>query len=90
MGDWVHITGGRFSIYKKDKVSPEKVFEEIVDDNSIKIEKLDDGDRWQYRIDRIALRTDGNTFMEYYPKLLKNLKPIKNSLSFEIEFSLHE
>jgi hypothetical protein len=90
MGDWVHITGGRFSIYKKDKVSPEKVFEEIVGDNSIEIEKLDDGDRWQYRINEIALRTDGNTFMKYYPKLLKNLKPIKKSLSFEIEFSLHE
>jgi hypothetical protein len=90
MGDWVHITGGRFSVYKKDRVSPEKVFEEIAGDNSIKIEKSDGGDCWQYRIDEIALRTDGNTFMEYYPKLLKNLKPVKNSLSLEIEFILHE
>lgn len=90
MGDWVHITGGRFSIYKKDRVSPEKVFEEIVGDNSIKIEKSDGGDRWQYEIDGIALRTDGNTFMKHYPKLLKELKPVKGSLSLDVEFTLHE
>lgn len=83
------IITGYFSIYKKDKISPKEVISKfLTDDFVFKVRIQDLGDKYKYDIEDFIVCLDGNEFIKLYPKFIEELKPIKRSMTLNIDLCL--